>query len=95
MHIDRALLNQIKHERDIIAAGLSVIPGLGHIYKGYYVPGLIVLLLGIPVIIWIGVLLSLATAGIGLVVPFGAWVMVAIDAYCKKNRRKHHWFGVL
>ena len=95
MHVDRAILIQVKRDRDVLAAALSIVPGLGHIYKGYYTAGLAILLLGVPVGVWAGVLLSLATLGVGLLVPAAAWALVATDAYLRKNHRRHHWLGVL
>ena len=95
MHIDRAVLNQVKRDRNILAAMSSIVPGLGHIYKGYYAEGLVILLLGVPVVLWAGILLTLATLGIGVLVPMAVWVFVATDAYFRKNHRRHHWLGVL
>ncbi|HWB59773.1 MAG TPA: hypothetical protein VG733_09780 [Chthoniobacteraceae bacterium] len=95
MHVDKTILSNLKRDRDVVAAALSVVPGLGHIYKGYYAVGLAILVLGAPLMIWIGVLLSLATIGVGLITPAIAWGLVATDAYYRKNRRRHHWFGVL
>jgi hypothetical protein len=95
MHVERELLNNLKHDRNILAAGLSAIPGLGHIYKGYYAEGAVILLLGAPLCVWAGLLLSLATAGVGLLLPLAVWVLVGTDAYFKKNHRRHHWLGVL
>ena len=75
-----------------IAAVLSlVLPGLGQIYKGHVEAGLLWLFLGMPVVIWIGILLGLATAGIGLLVPLIAWGFVVWDAYNEKDLRKRHW----
>ena len=76
-----------------IAMALSIAaPGLGQIYKGHVVNGLIWMFLGMPVALWIGILLSLATAGAGLIVPLLCWAALVIDAYWKKDRRTHHWF---
>jgi TM2 domain-containing membrane protein YozV len=78
---------------NMIAMALSIVaPGLGQIYKGHVAGGLIWLFLGMPVAVWIGILLSLATAGAGLVVPLLCWAALVIDAYWKKDRRIHHWF---
>lgn len=95
MHVDKAILNQVKLDRDILAAALSIVPGLGHIYKGCYAMGLAILLLGVPIGLWAGILFSLATAGVGLLLPACLWAIVVTDAYYRKNRRRHHWFGVL
>lgn len=92
MNIDKTTL---KKDRDVIAAVLSVVPGLGHIYKGHYAAGFLIMLLGTPIGLWVGILLSLATAGIGLLVPITLWAMVVADAYCEKDLRKHHLMRVL
>ena len=76
-----------------IAMALSIVaPGLGQVYKGHVVIGLIWMFLGMPVALWIGILLSLATGGAGLVIPLLCWAALVIDAYWKKDRRIHHWF---
>ena len=51
------------HAQDEIAGMLSILPGLGHIYKGHYAAGFLWMFFGMPVAIWIGILLGLATAG--------------------------------
>src|SRR6059036_3038963 len=84
------LTNEEKHAHNEIAALLSIIPGLGHIYKGHYEAGLLWMFLGMPCTIWIGIILSLATAGIGLLFPILCWVALAWDAYNEKDRRHHH-----
>lgn len=95
MHLDKTTIDNLKRDRNILAASLSIVPGLGHIYKGCYGAGFAILLLGAPLCLWIGILLSLATAGVGLLFPLGVWAAVVIDAYFRKNHRRHHWFGIL
>lgn len=75
-----------------IAALLSIIPGLGQVYKGHYAAGFIWMFAGMPLAIWIGILLGLATAGIGLVFPIACWAGLAFDAYYERDLRRHHWF---
>jgi len=91
MNFDRTTLKRLKKERDLAAAALSIVPGAGHIYKGHYAAGLAILLLGVPLALWVGLLLSLATAGVGLLLPLTAWAIVAMDAYYESNHRRHHW----
>jgi hypothetical protein len=79
-----------RHAHDEIAALLSVIPGLGHIYKGHYEVGLLWMFLGMPFAVFVGIILSLATAGIGMLFPIFCWVGLAWDAYNEKDRRRHH-----
>ena len=40
--------NEARHAHNEIAALLSIIPGLGHIYKGHYEAGLLWMFLGMP-----------------------------------------------
>ena len=84
-------LEMVKAE-NVIAAMLSIVPGLGHIYKGHEAAGIIWMFFGMPVTIWVGILLGLATAGIGLLFPIACWVALAFDAYYERDLRKHHWF---
>ncbi len=74
-----------------IAALLSIVPGLGHIYKGHLAAGLIWMFFGMPLTIWIGILLGLATAGLGLLLPVACWAGLAVDAFYERDLRKHHW----
>jgi hypothetical protein len=73
-----------------IAALLSIVPGLGHIYKGHFEAGLAWMFFGMPLAVFVGILFGLATAGIGLFFPILCWVAVAFDAYFEKDRRRHH-----
>jgi hypothetical protein len=79
----------LSREHNIYAAMLSVIPGLGHIYKGHYAAGFAIMLLGPPLAIWAGVLLSLATLGLGMLLPLFCWAWVAFDAYYEVDLRHH------
>jgi len=84
------LSKEQKHAHDLVAALLSIVPGLGHIYKGHWEAGLLWMFLGMPFAIWIGILFGLATAGVGLLFPIVCWVALAFDAYNKKDRRHYH-----
>ena len=76
-----------------LAAFLSIIlPGLGQIYKGHFEEGLLWLCLGMPIAIFVGILLGLATAGISLIFPLLCWAALVVDAYYEKDLRVHHWF---
>ena len=75
-----------------IAALLSIVPGLGQIYKGHYAAGFVWMFLGMPFAIWAGILLGLATGGLGLLFPIACWAGLAFDAYNERDLRKHHWF---
>jgi hypothetical protein len=79
---------------NVIAAVLSTfLPGLGQIYKGHYTMGLIWMFAGMPLALWIGILLGLATVGIGLFIPLICWVGLAVAAYYEKDLRRHHRFS--
>ncbi len=75
--------------RNDLAVILSLLPGLGHIYKGYYWQGLCLLLLA-PMMIFTGLVTSLATLGVGLLLPVVYWIAVAVSAYHMVDHRKHH-----
>ena len=81
---------EAKHAQNLIAAVLTIVPGLGHIYKGHYEAGLLWMFLGMPIATFIGILLGLATAGVGLIFPILCWVALAWDAYNEEDRRHHH-----
>jgi hypothetical protein len=85
------LSREEKHANNLIAALLSIVPGLGHIYKGHFEAGLLWMFLGMPFAIWIGILFGLATAGIGLLFPILCWAALVFDAYNEKDRRHHHF----
>lgn len=74
-----------------IAALLTIVPGLGHIYKGHLAAGFIWMFFGMPLAVWVGILLGLATAGVGLLFPILCWAGLAFDAYYERDLRKHHW----
>jgi hypothetical protein len=91
MHtLSTRLTKEEKHAHNEIAALLSIVPGLGHIYKGHYEMGLIWMFLGMPVAVFIGIISILGTAGVGLLFPIGCWAALVYDAYRKKDRRHHH-----
>jgi hypothetical protein len=84
------LSREAEHAQNAIAALLSIVPGLDHIYKGHFEAGFLWMFLGMPMAVWIGILLGLATAGIGLLFPILCWVALAFDAYNEEDRRHHH-----
>jgi hypothetical protein len=76
--------------RSRVAVVLSVIPGLGHIYKGWFLLGFI-LMLGTSLALAIALLLGFATLGVGAVVAIvGYWGLVGLHAYNAEDKRKHH-----
>jgi hypothetical protein len=91
MHtLSTRLTKQEKHAHNDIAAVLSIVPGLGHIYKGHYAMGLMWMFLGMPIAVFVGIISILGTAGVGLLLPIGCWAALAYDAYNEKDRRHHH-----
>jgi len=91
MHtLSTPLSKEEKHAHNEIAALLSIVPGLGHIYKGHYEMGLIWMFLGMPVAVFIGIISILGTAGVSLLFPILCWVGLAWDAYNEKDRRHRH-----
>ena len=78
-----------------IAAWLSIIPGLGQIYKGHFSAGFFWMLIGVPLALWVGLLLTLATAGLSMLIPLVCWAAVAFDPYNKRDIRRHHWLPSL
>lgn len=73
-----------------IAALLSIVPGLAHMYKGHYFVGFFWRSLGMPIVFWAGILLGLATAGVGLFLPLVIWAALAANAYCELDLRRRH-----
>jgi ribosomal protein L40E len=70
---------------DAVAVLLSVIPGLGHVYKGYRLLGLL-FVIGAGFAILIGALAATATAGFGLgLIPI-YWFAVMFHVYAIEDR---------
>ncbi len=76
-----------------IAAALTLVPGQGHFYKGHVAAGFLCMFLGMPIALWIGILLPAESghAGAGLLFPILCWTALGLDAYYEKDRRNHHW----
>jgi hypothetical protein len=70
---------------DLVAVMLSVIPGLGHVYKGYKVLGLL-FVIGAFGAILLGALAATATAGFGLFLTGFYWVAVMFHVYGIEDR---------
>lgn len=82
------LSSSLLKSRNLIAALSSIIPGLGHIYKGQYRIGAGLLIIS-PLFIWMALILGFATAGIGLLVPFFFLILIGWHAYNAEDKRKH------
>jgi len=70
---------------DAMAALLSVVPGLGHVYKGYRGIGLL-FAIGTLIVLGFSGLAAIASAGFGLGLAVFYWIAVALHAYAIKDR---------
>ena len=70
---------------DLVAVLLSVIPGLGHVYKGYQLLGLL-FVIGAFGAILLGALAATATAGFGLALIPIYWFAVMFHVYGIEDR---------
>jgi len=66
---------------DMVAVALSVIPGLGHIYKGYRVIGLLLIFIGTPMALGIALLIATGTAGFGFFLLPIYWIAVMVHVW--------------
>ena len=80
-------------DRDKIAALLSVLPGLGHLYKHHYGAGIGLLIGGNILTGFVAVLMALGTFGLSiLVVPLLYIATVAATAYSLPDWHGQHHF---
>ena len=70
---------------DLVALLLSVIPGLGHIYKGHRLVGFL-FIIGAPMAVALSALAATATAGFGLGLMVFYWFAVMFHAYAISDR---------
>lgn len=80
-------------DRNKIAMLLSVIPGLGHLYKHHFLAGMGILIGGNILMVFVAAWLALATIGLSLVVVPALWIAgIAWSAYEAPDRHgKHPW----
>jgi hypothetical protein len=71
---------------DAIAALLSVVPGLGHVYKGQKLIGLLFIFIVTPLVAFFSFLAAIASAGFGFGIFFLYWIGVAIHAYAAEDQ---------
>ena len=69
-----------------MAVLLSVVPGLGHIYKGHRLIGCLLLFLVTPIAIVFGFLAAFASAGFGIGILVFYWIGVMIHAWAVDDR---------
>jgi ribosomal protein L40E len=70
---------------DAMAALLSIVPGLGHVYKGYRGIGLL-FAIGTLIVLGFSGIAAVASAGFGLGMAVFYWIGVAMHAYAIKDR---------
>jgi hypothetical protein len=70
---------------DAVAVMLSIVPGLGHVYKGYRLLGLL-FVTGAGFAILAGLLAATATAGFGLALIPIYWIGVMFHVYAIQDR---------
>src|SRR5438309_11471592 len=71
---------------DAMAILLSIIPGLGHIYKGHRVMGALILLLITPTAIAFAILAAIASAGWGILMLLPYWGAVMWHVWAMDDR---------
>ena len=71
---------------DAIAVLLSVLPGLGHIYKGYKFLGMFLIFAGTPMAVGLALLIATGTAGFGIALLPVYWLAVMVHVYAIKDR---------
>lgn len=82
---DRKTEHAPANVRDVAAVVMSVIPGLGHIYKGHRLSGALYML-GAVFAILAAVVASTATAGFGLLLLPLYWAGVMLQVYWLEDR---------
>jgi TM2 domain-containing membrane protein YozV len=71
---------------DAMAILLSIIPGLGHIYKGHRVMGALILFLITPTAIAFAILAAIASAGWGILTLIPYWGAVMLHVWAIDDR---------
>jgi hypothetical protein len=80
-------------DRNKLAALLSILPGLGHLYKHHYAVGIGLLVGGNILTGFISVLMALGTFGLSiLIVPLLYIAAVAASAYSLPDWHGHHHY---
>ena len=79
-----------KMNRDVAAAYLSVVPGLGHLFKHHIGHGLLYLLVLTPALGFATGLLAFATFGVALLLVPAVWIgWAAYEAYHLEDWSHH------
>ncbi|MGI8891531.1 MAG: hypothetical protein ACR2G0_12215 [Chthoniobacterales bacterium] len=74
------------HASDMVAVMLSIVPGLGHIYKGYRVIGMMLIFIGTPMAIVLALLIATGTAGFGFFLLPIYWIAVMVHVWAIPDR---------
>lgn len=73
--------------RDVTAFWLSLVPGLGHLYKGHvWLGGLIFFIVG-PVVLLLSLVVLPATLGVSIIIPILFMVSGMVHAYRIRDER--------
>ncbi len=70
----------------MVAVLLSIIPGLGHIYKGHRLIGLLLMFFGTPMAIGLALLIATGTAGFGFFLLPIYWIAVMVNVWAITDR---------
>jgi len=83
-------------DRNKVAALLSVVPGLGHLYKHHYMSGIGIMTAGNVLMVFIALWLAIATVGLSLVLVPAFWFAgIAASAYYATDEHgMHPWMHV-
>lgn len=77
-------------DRNKVALILSVVPGLGHLYKHHYWEGSAILIPGNVIALFVALWLSFATVGFSLLLVPAIWIAgVACAAYFAPDWHPH------
>ena len=71
---------------DGVAVLLSVVPGLGHIYKGHRLIGALLIFAGTPIAVLLALLAATGTAGFALLLLPIYWIAVMFHVYSIDDR---------
>ena len=71
---------------DLVAVMLSIVPGLGHIYKGYRMIGLLLIFFGTPMAVGLALLIATGTAGFGFFLLPIYWIAVMVHVWAIPDR---------
>jgi len=91
--MDQSTPLSVASDRNKIAAILSILPGLGHLYKHHYATGIGLLVGGNVLTGFVSVLMALGTFGLSiLIVPLVYITAVAASAYALPDWHGHHHY---